>query len=147
MTKKKDDLDIDLDDISGDKKATEAVAKEAIEEAVEFINKKAPQVKDEVEDEWSACLARLKKSLDKTWICLPTVIEDKLYIQNIEMENCTGEQFLTWLHLVYPPSKELKDISADSCSELKYRKALFDQIRQSTNFMKFPKNTSKTDLF
>jgi hypothetical protein len=147
MAKKKSEVveDIDLDDISGDKKPLTEVAEDAIEEAIKEIAKKLPRV--EATDDWSECLARLKAATDKTWICIPTVVGEKLYLQNVEIENCTGQQFVDWLYLVYPPARNLKDITAETCESLKYRQRLFDEVRQNPNFLRFPKVDNKLPMF
>lgn len=132
---KKDDLEFDLDDISPVK--TTDVAEEAIQKAVAFVSENDEPLTEE--EEWQNCLIRLKAKAGHASICLPHVTEDgKVYLEVPTIENCTGEQFLAWMCLIYPPASTM-GFTAKECDTASYRETLFSQILQSIRLLAFPK--------
>ena len=145
MTKKTNPLDdLNLDDISGDvTPATVQVAEEAIAAAIQHVDDHAIPLTEE--EEWQACLSRLiphcekKGQIGDQWICIPvTDSEGKLFLLNREVKDATGEEFMTWLHLVYPPSKT-QGFTAKECEEYKYRESIYENVVKTAEYFKFPK--------
>lgn len=140
MAKKKV-VDLDLDE-KEELKITE-VATNAIEEAIEFVTKDKTEMTEE--EEWQACLSRLKASTKKTYICIPHIVDEKIYLESPDLESCTGEQFLRWMYLVYPPAKDL-GFTEDECGTFTYRDTMFNEVISSLKYLAFPKTKMNLNI-
>ena len=134
--KKKDsDLDFDLDDITEIKPA-EATA--AIEKAVEVINQNAKPLTEE--EERAAVIDRLKRYCGTQTICLPIVDSNgKLNLIIRNLYDATGDEFLQWLHLVYPLSRQ-GGFTAKDCDDYEYRNTTFKLVtsEKTLDYFKWP---------
>jgi len=105
MTNKFEDLDLDMDDIQGDVSSVSTEKKQGpLSKILGLKPKKATENKP-VKDEWPDVIARLESHLRKTWICLPEIKDGKLHVTNKELTNCSGEEFMQWVNLMWPVAK------------------------------------------
>ena len=60
------------------------------------------ETKEEV-DEYSKTLERLTSHCRRTWICVPYIVNNTVYLEIEELEECSSSLFEKWVHLIYPP--------------------------------------------
>lgn len=129
---KDNDLDLEMDDIAGEVSVSEKKPEDTLflteDMLEEWPGDERPPTEEEIEAlEYQKTVERLEKHCAKTWIAVPTVVDDQACFESRELETCSGEFFLRWIEHVFPPSKESKH-TAKSYETRKVRERCFADI-------------------
>jgi len=137
MTKKKEKLDLEIDDLRGEveeKKLTRDT-KELLKDMVETITEDR-----EEKDEWKAIVKSLTdKTKNKTWVGIPIYDENdkKIREEHKELSDVTGAEFKRWVNDVYPPAKKLNH-KAEDYDKNAVRENSFLAIISTLRSLQFP---------
>lgn len=122
--------DLDMEEVEG--KVTQ-VPVEQVEELEEEDIIEIEAEPPEPVDEWEACLYRMEKHLNKSWIAIPR--GNKLEI--LDIKTCSDEKFFEWLCYIWPPCKSMNH-KPSTYSEYKYRDNALVNIANYYSAIKFP---------